>query len=140
MTDSSIIDLPETLPSSCGPIEFTDDLTMLYRLYDKGGILLRVGITRNLLRRMSEYSEDEPWWDHVTRKTAEFYATHKAAEAAESAAIRAEGPLHNYRYNNWERVAQVGGNYLAAQYEAGELIHIGANAYRRRVPGGGFDH
>ena len=83
--------------TSCEPIEFTDGVTFLYRLYDADGCLLRVGITSSLPRRMAEYAEEAWWWDDVTRKTAQFYTSRKEAMKAETAAIRAEHPVWNVR-------------------------------------------
>jgi GIY-YIG catalytic domain len=75
-------------------VEFTGTPTALYRLYDAQGVLLYVGITCNLKRRMGQHSV-RPWWPLVTRKTMTWYGTERDARAAEAVAIGDENPLYN---------------------------------------------
>jgi GntR family transcriptional regulator len=67
----------------------------LYRFYDEPGVLLYVGITENLGTRLSAHAGSQRWWGQVHRMTVEMLSDRAAAEAAETAAIRAEEPLHN---------------------------------------------
>jgi hypothetical protein len=48
------------------PIEFGEDPTALYRLYDRDGDLLYVGITRAPGPRMAQLAAVQPWWGEVT--------------------------------------------------------------------------
>ena len=43
----------------------------LYRFYDTADCLLYVGITANLLYRLSSHVETKPWWHEVARMTVE---------------------------------------------------------------------
>jgi predicted GIY-YIG superfamily endonuclease len=78
-----------------GEIEFGDDPTFLYRLYDKEGHLLYVGITFNLRTRMRDHARDQEWWPQVARRTMICYATREEASRAETEAIKTEHPRHN---------------------------------------------
>lgn len=71
--------------------------TVLYRLYDCNDVLLYIGITNNLNRRLAQHAEDKTWWPQVDRNRTRvsFYDTRDAAEAAELVAIRDEEPKYN---------------------------------------------
>lgn len=69
--------------------------TALYRLYDSIGRLLYVGITFNPSDRWRGHSGTKSWWKDVTRREIEWHPTRSAAERAEVAAIKGEGPLYN---------------------------------------------
>lgn len=69
--------------------------TALYRLFSETGDLLYVGISRKPDVRWGQHSEDKEWWSAVDRRAVEWHETRASAEHAESAAIKAEGPLHN---------------------------------------------
>ncbi|MGQ9348922.1 GIY-YIG nuclease family protein [Mycolicibacterium gilvum] len=71
----------------------------LYRLYDKGGRLLYVGITDNCFRRWKEHSKDKEWWRHVHQFTQDWYPDRQSVEAAERRAISTEAPLFNKVHN-----------------------------------------
>ena len=78
-------------------IEFTDtDIPhALYRLYDAGWILLRVGITRNIPARFEQYKAEAHWWAQVAHRTMVWHPSELEARKAEAEAIDAEKPLHN---------------------------------------------
>lgn len=67
----------------------------LYRLYDRDGNLLYVGVTNNLRRRWDMHSRDQTWWHLVTRREAEWLPDRASAEAAEITAIQDERPRFN---------------------------------------------
>ena len=71
-----------------------DAPTSLYRLYDVSGRLLYVGIAFDPEARWRQH-RPRRWWKDVASKTVVLYGTRREAEAAESAAIRTEAPLHN---------------------------------------------
>lgn len=73
--------------------------TALYRIYDRDGILLYVGISRSFGRRWSDESHEKPWWGDVQRMTVDWYPTRQEAEIAESRVIRSERPVHNVAHN-----------------------------------------
>jgi hypothetical protein len=70
-------------------------IVSLYRLYDRQGALLYVGISVSALRRLSEHSQDKSWWDEVVSITLVRYPDRRSAEAAELWVIANEVPVHN---------------------------------------------
>lgn len=78
-------------------VEVAEAPTALYRCYDLAGVLLYVGISDNLKARFAQHAADKPWWPEVTRKTVAWHPSRAEAEAAETAAIRAEHPRHNIK-------------------------------------------
>lgn len=81
------------------PIMPTPQEQYLYRLYDRGGRLLYVGVTTNVIRRWNEHSKDKPWWCHVHTFTRDWYPDRASVEAAEKHAIRSEQPLYNVTHS-----------------------------------------
>lgn len=77
------------------PIEFGEDPTALYRLYDKAGVLLYIGITTALKKRMAKHADDQPWWHMVSRKTVVWHDARQEASRAETEAINTENPKYN---------------------------------------------
>lgn len=73
--------------------------TYLYRLTDRYGTLLYIGITNNPDRRMEQHASTKPWWDEVRYGHLEVYRTRAQALAAERTAIRQERPLYNLVHN-----------------------------------------
>lgn len=69
--------------------------TAVYRLYDKDGALLYVGITCNLNQRFRQHARHKPWWPQVARKETEWHPARDAAARAELTAINAENPAYN---------------------------------------------
>ena len=82
------------------PLDIGDEApTALYRLYDAKDRLLYVGITSDLMGRLTAHA-DKPWWPDVARKTAEWHPTRASAAEAEMKAIRSEDPVHNIAGTN----------------------------------------
>jgi hypothetical protein len=77
------------------PMEFTDDTTALYRLWDAADGLLSVGRTYHPRMRFDQHAAEKPWWPEVARKTVVWYGTLADAKAAENEAIEREKPRHN---------------------------------------------
>lgn len=71
--------------------------TELYRVYDRKGALLYVGITWNFPERRRDHRKEKPWWSLVDESRTErvTFASGAAAAAAEEAAIRSEAPRYN---------------------------------------------
>lgn len=80
---------------------------MLYRFYDKGGVLLYVGITSVGPSRWSEHRRNRPWWHESKSATIEHFATREEAEAAERHAIRTEMPLYNKVHSTGRPAEQI---------------------------------
>lgn len=69
--------------------------TALYRLFDKDGELLYVGIATNPETRWGQHSGDKAWWPQVASRAVEWHDTRAQAAKAEYEAIHAERPAHN---------------------------------------------
>lgn len=73
-------------------------MTMLYRHFDRSGVLLYVGISANALKRAAAHGV-KPWGVEISRIEVEHFETRRAALDAEAAAIRAERPRYNIVHN-----------------------------------------
>lgn len=71
------------------------ELTYLYRLFDRQGVLLYVGITKDLSRRWKEHQRGKAWYSQHSRMTTDKYDTWDLAHEAEIAAIVTEYPVYN---------------------------------------------
>lgn len=67
----------------------------VYRLYDRLGVLLYVGVTCRGAQRLHEHAMAKNWWGSVARVTWDVYPSRAAALRAETQAIWAEVPIHN---------------------------------------------
>jgi predicted GIY-YIG superfamily endonuclease len=71
--------------------------TALYRVFDADDMLLYIGISGDFGTRWKQHARIQPWWGEKQRLTVEWLASRELAEAAETAAIKAEKPAHNKR-------------------------------------------
>lgn len=70
--------------------------TALYRVYGGRDLrLLYVGVSNDFGHRWKQHASSKPWWGEKRILTVEFLDSRPAAEAAEKAAIRTEGPEYN---------------------------------------------
>ncbi len=67
----------------------------LYRFFSSAEVLLYVGSTSDLTRRVKDHAEHQDWWPEVATATVEFFQARNALEAAEEAAIERESPRFN---------------------------------------------
>ena len=74
-------------------------MTTLYRMFDRDGALLYVGISSNLDQRLGQHERGKPWWSQVVTMRIEHYPTRAHAAAAERNAIVHEKPRWNIAYN-----------------------------------------
>ena len=74
-----------------------DQATALYRFFNPQRQLLYIGIAFDPNLRARQHAVTKAWWAEVdlARTTIEWFLSRSAAEAAELAAIRAEGPRYN---------------------------------------------
>jgi len=75
----------------------------VYRCYDADGVLLYVGRTTNVKRRMNDHrtrkgGEVAAWWRYLARVSIKLFPTLEAASEAESLAIETEAPRFNLRH------------------------------------------
>ena len=75
----------------------------LYRMFNKEGDLLYVGISNNPFARLRAHSREKPWIEEVSRWEREYFVGRKAVREAELEAIRLEKPKYNIAYNVAER-------------------------------------
>lgn len=69
--------------------------TTLYRLFDRDGGLLYVGITSTGLHRLKEHARSKHWFFDAVNVTLEHFPTRVEALDAETLAIHDENPRHN---------------------------------------------
>lgn len=69
----------------------------LYRHFDTSGRLLYVGQSLSFLARLAGH-KNSAWFDEIASITIQRFPNRHVLNAAEIAAIRAEGPLHNKAY------------------------------------------
>jgi len=69
----------------------------LYRVYDKAGRLLYIGVSRNPRDRWYQHSRKAPWWSQASWIDYCVYRNENVALDAERHAICDEQPLHNKR-------------------------------------------
>lgn len=69
--------------------------TDVYLLYDELGVLLYVGISLSLARRLGSHRSGQTWWSCVARIDVEHHPTRRGALARERTLIRERDPLHN---------------------------------------------
>lgn len=73
--------------------------TSVYRYYDRAGMLIYVGITRQGMGRNRQHNQNAEWWQHVTSQEVEHYSTRAEAAAREKALIRRFRPPFNKQHN-----------------------------------------
>jgi hypothetical protein len=80
----------------------------LYRYFDEGTRLLYIGKSGDLATREAKHIGRSRWMELAASSTIKRYATEIEVRRAEAAAIKAEQPLFNVRYNEttaaWERL------------------------------------
>lgn len=104
--------------------EAADGLQFVYRLMDKDGRLLYVGVTGNLVKRKRQHARAQSWWGDVAKTVVQCFDNREAAEYAEAEAIASESPLHNRKTpspSEREKLAEAvtgnsGGSFKAAEH------------------------
>jgi hypothetical protein len=72
----------------------------LYRMFDRAGRLLYVGISFNAGERATQHAESKPWWPQVDHIRIEHLTcSREDALRKERWAIYAEKPIHNVQHN-----------------------------------------
>lgn len=72
---------------------------VLYRMFDSEGVLLYVGISNGVTRRINQHIQTKAWFASVALTTFEHYATREDAILYEKVAIRTERPAYNLTYH-----------------------------------------
>ena len=104
--------------------------TVLYRLFNRKGRLLYVGITSNARTRF-EAHHNCFYWAQVASITAEHFANRSLAADAEAAAIRSEKPKHNTAHTGKSKA------YSISEHDLAMCVHgstVSKVARRLRIP------
>lgn len=72
---------------------------VLYRLFNSGGDLIYVGITKDIRSRFRQHSHESPWWREVADCRTEFHPDRRTLELVEKAEIATLRPRYNKRGN-----------------------------------------
>lgn len=72
-----------------------DQIHVLYRMFNRDGVLLYVGITNDPKERFKAHGGEKSWWSEVANVTVEHLPSRQHLQAAESNAITNERPLYN---------------------------------------------
>lgn len=72
--------------------------TSVYRLYNKDGLLLYVGITGRKLERMYQHAMSKPWWGDVVEIHVNHLPTRDLALKREEMLIKGFHPVHNKQH------------------------------------------
>lgn len=75
------------------------DPTSVYRYYDRHGLLLYVGITRQGIGRNRQHNDKAEWWPFVVRQEVEHLPSRPAALAREKRLIQQHRPPFNRQHN-----------------------------------------
>ena len=90
----------------------------VYRLFNRAGELLYVGVTKNVGNRLLGHARCQPWWPDVDSVSTQCFATRAQAEAEEGRAIALEDPLHNLELPSSGR-DHVGTNWVPVRFREG---------------------
>lgn len=71
--------------------------SVLYRMYDRSGALLYVGMTCDPHSRFRTHSADRDWWLDVDTIRVENFSDRESLAEAERLAIRSEKPRYNVK-------------------------------------------
>ena len=80
---------------------------VLYRHFDKDGVLLYVGVSGRLMRRLKEHHQNASWFSRIARVDVEHYPDRQSVLKAEIEAIQREKPLFNKQFANRQRATYV---------------------------------
>lgn len=120
--------------------------TALYRMFDAGEALLYIGISKDFGSRWKQHAKQQSWWGDVESQTIKWHPSRELAKAAETAAIAAEGPIHNLQESPWEkRVKDDGTGFYVVPRPVKPpkppVVRVRQAPIRRRPPkGGGSRH
>lgn len=90
--------MPQTLKGPMphpGVGDKTTGETAVYRLTNKVGALLYVGMSRNPPQRWAWHAEQHPWWPDVAEYSVTWYGSRAEAESEERRARKEDQPVYN---------------------------------------------
>jgi hypothetical protein len=80
----------------------------VYRFYGVGGILLYVGVTSSVERRMIDHLSQKHWWPQVVKMEWEGFDSRWLAEQREAYLIHFGAPLFNVQHNEGRELRNIG--------------------------------
>lgn len=87
-------------------IDESGDATSVYKYFDKGGILLYVGITGAGILRQRQHNQSKEWWKFVSRQLVEHFDSRSLAHEREVALIKRFNPPFNKQHNKQHAAAR----------------------------------
>lgn len=100
----------------------------VYRIYNWSNVLLYVGVTSDVKRRLYQQQRDKEWWPEVGSHTSVEYPGRPAALAAEKAAIQAEDPKYNLDMSLTRKRRNPAGQphvLYRCYHRSGRLLYVG---------------
>lgn len=85
-------------PLSKGQLPPQTEKVALYKHYGAGGELLYVGISLNIVMRLSQHKNCSDWYKDIARVDVDWFESREAALAAEVQAITKLKPLYNIKH------------------------------------------
>lgn len=79
----------------------------VYRHFDRYGILLYVGFSRNPNRRFKQQKYSSWWWEFVASTRIEEFSWWLMAQKAERKSIETEMPIFNIKFNEKAKASEV---------------------------------
>lgn len=95
--------------------------TSVYRYYDKNGVLIYVGITKQRTGRNSQHNADKVWWPLVFEQKVEHLPSRLCAQNRERDLIRLYKPPFNKVHNPEHAVLRAAYEALSASVDAVKL-------------------
>lgn len=88
--------------------------TSVYRYYDRFGVLIYVGITKQGAVRNYQHNATQEWWSHVATQEVEHYPDRALAADRERELIRQHRPPFNKTHNiDWQELRAAYAAFLA---------------------------
>lgn len=117
---------PAALRRRASEVRAKNTCHFVYRLYDKRGVLLYVGVTGNFGARLSQHKGDKWWAPFIHNHRVVPFRTRPEAERAEAVAIRTEEAVFN---QNGRPATE--GTELVMWYRLLEAMHQAADGRLR---------
>ena len=101
--------------------------------------MLYIGINSDFGKRWKDHTRNQPWWDEHRRMAVEWCSSRPEAEAAETAAIKAENPEYNVVHSGTGTVSATRPPVSDEQSVARKIKNCVGPAARQRRDGPAHD-
>lgn len=110
---------------------------LVYRVYDRHGALLYIGVTEDICMRMTAHRNDKHWWGHAARVEWDEYPSRLAALNAEGKLIQRHRPPYNKHMNGgWHVTLTPDDSHEPGCPEGAQLAHQCHSPVDRLLRGG----